>query len=69
MNDLPFNYGNKTLCDRGCLQLMDNQHFICCPLITEENEYDRILNGWKDFKFKKIPRTEELKNKTTLGFS
>ena len=65
MNDLPFNYGNKTLCDRGCLQLMDNQHFICCPLITEENEYDRILNGSMDEQILSLRKFQEQKNSRT----
>ena len=65
MNDLPFNYGNKTLCERGCLQVMDNQHFICCPLITEENEYDRILNGSMDEKILSLRKFQEQKNSRT----
>ena len=32
MNDLPFNYGNKTICDKGCKEILNNKHFLYCPL-------------------------------------
>ena len=48
MNDLPFNYGNKILCDKGCKEILDNHHFLNCPLSNnknkEEGELNRILN-------------------------
>ena len=25
MNDLPFNFGSKTICDKGCKEILDNK--------------------------------------------
>ena len=37
MNDLPFNYGRKIICDNGCKETLDNKHFLNCP-VSGNNE-------------------------------
>ena len=38
MNDLPFNYGNKTMCEMGCHeQILNNEHLLNCPTINGNN--------------------------------
>ena len=31
MRNLPFNFGNKTTCERGCPTEMSNKHLPNCP--------------------------------------
>ena len=63
MNDLPFNYGNKIICDKGCNEVLDNQHFLDCPLVNskknEVNEYKKILNGSMDEKIITLRKFQE----------
>ena len=68
MNDLPFNFGMKTLCDKGCLELMNNKQFLCCPNKTEENEYKKILNGSMNEKILMLRKFQEQKNLRTKPF-
>ena len=65
MNDLPFNYGKTTPCDKGCLEFMDNKHFLCCPIKTEEYEYITILNGSMNEKLLMLRKFQEQKNLRT----
>ena len=36
-NILPSNWGEHTLCETGCLEILDNEHILKC-LILKENE-------------------------------
>ena len=31
MNNLPFNFGNKKICEEGCTTEMNNEHLLDCP--------------------------------------
>ena len=65
MNDLPFNYGNKTICDKGCREILDNKHFLFCPASTNQNknesDYTRILNGTMNEKILILRKFQEEK--------
>ena len=36
MNDFPSNFGNKTLCTMGCLEVLNSEHVTTCPRLTEK---------------------------------
>ena len=62
MNDLPFNYGRKIICDKGCKETLDNKHFLNCPVQEnkeKENEYNQILNWTMDEKVLGLTRFKE----------
>ena len=63
MNDLPFKYGNKITCDKGCNEVLVNQHFLDCPLVNskknEVDEYKKILNGSMDEKIITLRKFQE----------
>ena len=49
MNDFPSNFGNTTMCTMGCLEILNIEHVITCPRLTETgktiSKYNNILNG------------------------
>ena len=49
MNDLPFNFGNKTNCEMGCHEtIMNTEHLLNCPKLNEnliKLNLENILNG------------------------
>ena len=70
MNQNPYNFGNKTNCELGCLIPQDNEHYLKCHILNEgiENamKYSEFLNGPLQTKiriFKKIQ--ENMKKKET----
>ena len=74
MNDFPSNYGNKTFCTMGCLEILNSEHVTMCPRINEKGktifEYKNILNGsmkmkiltYKQFKENIITRINQLRD-------
>ena len=49
LNDFPSNFGNKTLCTTGCLEVLNSEHVTTCPELTETGninlEYNNLLKG------------------------
>ena len=49
MNDFPSNFGDKTLCTMGCLEILNSEHVTVCPELTNKGsnsvEYKNILKG------------------------
>ena len=48
MNDNPFNYGEKNLCNLGCQELQNNSHILSCLRVNEDTQifkYEDFLNG------------------------
>ena len=48
MNDIPYNFGRKEFCQKGCLTQMDNDHILNCPVLNDNPhglKYSYILNG------------------------
>ena len=74
MNENPYNYGNKILCEMVCKEAQTNKHiFVCLQRNKEEKSliYDNILNGTHQKKiltFQKFQENIE-KKKPTPGFS
>ena len=55
MNEFPSNFGDKTLCTMGCLEILNSEHVTVCPELTNKGnnsvEYKNILKGsMKQFK-------------------
>ena len=71
MDDFPCNFGNKTICNMGCKDILNSEHLLRCPAINQEkNEYDfkNILQGTMKQKviiLKKIQKNKEKKKKIT----
>ena len=63
MNELPYNYGNKTKCEMGChKQILNNEHLLNCPQINaNENTVNltQILNGSNTEKLKVLQKLQE----------
>ena len=63
MNDLPFNYGNKTMCEMGCHEkILNNEHLLNCPSIDGNNikvNLKEILNGRNKEKNKVLQKLQE----------
>ena len=38
MNDFPSNYGNKTLCTMGCLEILNSEYVTICPRINKKRK-------------------------------
>ena len=74
MNDFPSNFGNKTLCTMGCLEVLNSEHVTSCPRLTEKGnkipEYNNILKGsmklklitYKQFKENNTKRINQLRD-------
>ena len=49
MNDLPYNYGDKTFCEMGCFEeVLNNEHLLNCPNLNQDRNKENIkdiLNG------------------------
>ena len=48
MNDNPFNYGGKDLCNLGCQEFQNNSHILSCLRVNEDTQifkYEDFLNG------------------------
>ena len=52
MNELPCNFGNPTLCELGCSQVLNSEHINSCPKLNQKEalKYENILNGTKNQK-------------------
>ena len=63
MNELPFNYGEKTNCEMGCkAQVMNNEHILNCPELNYDTSImniTEILNGNKKQKLKTLNKFKE----------
>ena len=46
MNELPCNFGNPTLCELGCSQVLNSEHINLCPTLNQKGylHYKSILN-------------------------
>ena len=68
MNDIPYNYGNRTYCETGCGQILNNEHLLMCPIFNEghENKYTYInfLNGTLFQKIEIFKKIKEITEKT-----
>ena len=56
MNDFPSNFGDKTLCTIGCLEILNSEHVTMCPGLT--NKWSNSLEYKKQNK-KHIERKHE----------
>ena len=63
MNELPFNYGDKTECEMGCnSQIMNNEHLLNCPQINVcENRMNltQLFNGSNKEELKVLQKLQE----------
>ena len=63
MNDIPFNYGNRTQCETGCGEILNNDHLLKCQILNEghENgfEYIIFLNGTMEQKIEIFMKMKE----------
>ena len=63
MNELPFNYGEKTNCEMGCqAQVMNNEHILNCPALNcdaSRMNITDILNGNNKQKLKTLNKFKE----------
>ena len=63
MNELPFNYGEKTNCEMGCqAQVMNNEHILNCPALNcdaSRMNITEILNGNNKQKLKTLNKFKE----------
>ena len=59
MNDNPYNFGEKILCQMGCSIFQDNEHILNCPLLSKQDfkmNIEYISNG-PIYKKKEILKT------------
>ena len=63
LNDLPYKYGNKTMCEMGCHeQILNNEHILNCPPINGNNikvNLKEILNESNKEKIKVLQKLQE----------
>ena len=67
MNSLPNNYGNTDLCEYSCPELMNNQHLLTCPFLSEGQscslKMEQILNGNINEKIEVLRKLQENSHK------
>ena len=76
MNDLPSNFGNKTICEMGCQnQMINSEHMLSCPVLnisTKKIYFLQILNVTNKQKIQRlnnsIKTTIEEKNTSGIQF-
>ena len=62
MNPNPYNFGNKTQCEKGCQEAQDNAHILnCAKTNLNRNIYklEDILNGSLNLKIKTFKSFQE----------
>ena len=61
MNELPCNFGNPTLCDLGCSQVLNSEHINSCPKLNQKEAlpYENILNGKMNQKVLVLKKIQE----------
>ena len=61
MNELPCNFGNPTLCELGCSQVLNSEHINSCPKLNKKEalQYENILNGTMNQKVLVLKKIQE----------